>query len=410
MRKVLKSTATLTTREINGKEKVCVRLHFQYNKEGKTFESGNIKIYRRREDGYVFDWDEIEYFDGMMPEESDLIYDGMPEIRGTFSEFIDSDVELGGVYVYWIVKGDSTPAGPLAVKIRSSELWWRIDRIVNEIEALSRDYPEITLKKHGHTVLGKPLYGLHVGNKDNTIACVGAVHAGESGPEILIPALRKILTESPELLKDAGLAIMPVVSADNREAMAAGYPPYVRKNAAGVDLNRNFDALWEVHDESYGLSSFDPDSPTYHGAYPDSEPEVRAVISFVKDANPKAVFSYHHLCSITSDRALVASESVDDVEFIERSNIYSVKYSEAFRLSLGAEKSKNSEVYGGCSVGSLPSWCYKNGKIPCFDLEMSDTTPNLHPSRADKVTPEMLSSVKDAHTEAIKAILKMISK
>lgn len=408
MRKVLKSYATLITKNINGQEKECVKLYFQYNKEGKPLEDGSIKIYRRREDGYVFDWDEIEYFDGMTPEVSDLIFEGDLDVHGTFCEYVDTDVELGGIYVYWIVKGDSTPAGPLAVKIRDHELWWRFDRITKEIEALAKDFPEVTLKKVGHTVLGKPLYALYVGNPEKTIACVGAIHAGESGPEILIPALRKILTESPELLKNAKIAIMPVVSADNREKMAAGYPPYIRKNAAGVDLNRNFDALWEVHDESYGLSSFDPESPTYHGAYPSSEPEVEAVISFIKEAAPLAVFSYHHLCSITSDRALVASEAAEDKEFIKNANTYSVKYSEAFRASLGVENSKNPEVYGGCSVGSLPSFCYKNGKIPCFDLEMSDTTPNLHPSRQDKVTREMLESVKDAHTEALKAILRMI--
>lgn len=409
MRKVLKSTATLITKEVCGQKKECVRLYFQYNKEGKTYEEGNIKIYRRRDENYVFDWDEMEYFDGMLPKEDELIYEGMPEINGTFGEFIDTEVELGEVYVYWIVKGDSSPAGPLAVKVRNHELWWRFDRICKEIQKLKEDFPEIELKKVGNTVLGKSLYALYAGNRENVIACVGAVHAGESGPEILIPALRKILTESPELLDRAGIAIMPLVSADNREKMAAGHPPYIRKNAAGVDLNRNFDALWEIHDESYGLSSFDPESPTYHGAYPNSEPEVRAVISFVDSANPKAVFSYHHLCSITSDRALVASESVGDAEFTANANSYSIRYSEAFRAALGVEKSKNPEVYGGCSVGSLPSYCYKYGKIPCFDLEMSDTTPSLHPSREDKVTREMLESVKDAHTEALKAILKMIS-
>ena len=409
MRKVLKSTAKLVTMDADGKKKPCVKLCFQYNKEGKPLESGDIKIYRRRDEGYVFDWDEIEYFDGMLPREDELIYEGMPKISGTFGEFIDTEVDVGALYVYWIVKGDSTPAGPIAVKVRDPEIWWSYDRLSEEIQNLKRDFPEIELKKAGNTVLGKPIYALYAGNAENTVACVGAVHAGESGPEILIPALRKIMTEAPKLLENAGIAIMPVVSADNRDKMASGYPPYIRKNAAGVDLNRNFDALWEIHDESYGLSSFDPESPTYHGAYPSSEPEVQAVISFVNEAKPKAVFSYHHLCSITSDRALVASESVSDEDFIKCSNGYSVRYSKAFRASLGAEESKNPEVFGGCSVGSLPSFCYKFGKIPCFDLEMSDTTPSLHPSRADKTTREMLSAVTDSHTEALKTILAYIS-
>ena len=199
---------------------------------------------------------------------------------------------------------------------------------------------------------------------------------------------------------------MPVVSADNREKMAAGHPPYIRKNAAGVDLNRNFDALWETHDESYGLSSFDPESPTYHGAYPDSEPEVRAVISFMKRVSPVAVFSYHHLCSVTSDRAFIAHETVGDESFTEISDRLSKIYSDAFRAELGEKKNENPRCVPGCSVGSLPSWCYKNGRIPCFDMEMSETTPALHGATRDKTTPDMLDTAVMAHAKGIEAILE----
>jgi hypothetical protein len=406
MRKVLKATVTTVTKNVNGNEKECVRLYFQYNKEGKTYEEGNVKIYRRRDTGYVFDWDEMEYFDGMQPSDDELIFDGRPTERGTFCEYIDEDVELGSVYVYWIVKGDSTPAGPLAIKVRDSRIWWRLDKIISEMERLCADFPNVRMVKEGNTVLGKPLYALYVGNRERTIALVGAVHAGESGPEILIPALRTLLARSPKLLDKVGLAVMPVVSADNRDKMAKGHPPYIRKNAAGVDLNRNFDALWETHDESYGLSSYDPESPTYHGAFPNSEPEVQAVVSLVKRAKPVAVFSYHHLCSVTSDRAFIAHETADDGDFIRRSNDLSKIYSDAFRKVLGVPENENAECVPGCSVGSLPSFCYKNGKIPCFDFEMSPTTPSLHPATRDNTTLEILKSATDAHTSGIEAALE----
>ena len=405
MRTVLKSTAKVITIEENGTLRECVRLYFQYNKEIKPLEEGKIRIYKRRDTGFVFDWDEMEYFDGMTPTEDELIFEDNIPIRGTFCEYIDRDVELGGVYVYWIAKGDSRPAGPLAVKIRDSRLMWHFDKIEREIKSLAADFEGVSAELEGYTVLGKPLYALYAGNPDNRIGLVGAVHAGESGPEILLPALRKILTECPELLEKVGVALMPVVSADNREAMACGVPPYIRKNAAGVDLNRNFDALWDVHDDSYGLSSFDPMSPTFHGREPDSEPEVKAVISVMEKAKPCAVFSYHHLCSVTSDRALTAHESAGDEEFLGRANALSRIYSDAFRASLDLPRNEDTDVVLGCSVGSLPSWCYKR-RVPCFDFEMSPTTPMLYGATHDKTTPEMLEAAVNAHTEGIKAALK----
>ncbi len=404
MRKVLKSTAITVLKEVAGKEKECVRIRFQHNKEIKPLEDGIIRIYKRKDTGFVFDWDEMEYFDGMLPEKEELIFEGELPIVGTFCEYFDTDVEIGGVYVYWVTKGDSTPAGPLAVKVRDRRIWWSYDKIVSEINGICRDFPEVRAEQVGKTVLGKPLYALYAGNEKNRIACVGTMHSGESGPEILLSALRNILTDAPELLEGTGIAVLPTVSADMREKMVEGVPPYIRKNAAGVDLNRNFDALWEIHDESYGLSSFDPTSPTYHGPTPASEPEVQAAISVMEKANPKAVFSYHHLCSITSDRCLSAHEAAGDESFLKSANILTRIYSDAFRKSLGLPKNSDTDVVLGCSVGSLPSHMYKKG-IPCFDLEMSDTTECLIDSKHDRTTVEMLYSCIASHTAALKAIL-----
>lgn len=395
MRKVLKSTARVVVRD----SRECVRLYFQYNKEIKPMEDGPIKIYRKLDTGFTFDWDEMEYFDGMLPSDEDLIFEGEIPVINTFCEYIDRDVELGRVYVYWIVKGDSTPAGPLAVKIRDSRIWWSYERIAEEVMALKRDFPEIEVIEEGRSVLGKPLYAIYAGNPDKRIVSVGAVHAGESGPEFLLPNLRRLLAEEAKLIKRVGVAVFPVVSADNRDAMAGGVPPYIRKNAAGVDLNRNFDSLWDTNDTMYGLSSLDPMSPTYHGLSPNSEPEVRAVISCMEKANPVAVFSYHHLCSVTSDRALTAFEAEGDTEFLTRANAITKVYSEAFRAVLGAQRSDNTDAVCGCSVGSLPSWCYSRG-IPCFDFEMSPTTPSLHCGTHDVTTPEALKSCADSHYAA----------
>ena len=69
MRKVLKTA--VKTMALGEDKKQSVVLRFQYNKDWKPLEEGAIKVYRRRDEGFVFDWDEMEYFDLMLPNEDE---------------------------------------------------------------------------------------------------------------------------------------------------------------------------------------------------------------------------------------------------------------------------------------------------------------------------------------------------
>ena len=202
MKKVLKLAAKSALDTKDGKECQCVKISFQYYKEGHQNDGKNVIIYRREEPKYVFDYDEWEYFDCLLPRREDIIFNGHLEEKNTFCEYVDYDVRPGHVYVYWVGKGSFGKAltGPAPVKVRDRRVWWHFDEILAKTYALKRDFPDITLEEVGKTVHGKPLVAIFAGNRENMIACTGAVHAGESGPEILLTALREILTESPDSL------------------------------------------------------------------------------------------------------------------------------------------------------------------------------------------------------------------
>ncbi len=67
------------------------------------------------------------------------------------------------------------------------------------------------------------------------------------------------------------------------------YLQYWKANASGVDLNRNFDALWEEY-YNYNLPSF----AQYKGPFAASEPETKALVSLTQQlSNPVAVLCIH---------------------------------------------------------------------------------------------------------------------
>ena len=147
-KKVLKLFATSTVREDGGAEKQCVKITFQNYKDGYKDDGSLIYIYRREEPGYIFDFDEKEYFDCIpLPEEKDIIFSGHLEDMHTFCEYYDITAEVGKVYAYWVGKGEPLKflTGPCAVKMREREVWWHFDEILERTYALKRDFPFLDL-------------------------------------------------------------------------------------------------------------------------------------------------------------------------------------------------------------------------------------------------------------------------
>jgi len=378
-------------------------------------EESSLTVYRRALPEYVFDQDYAEYFDGIYPDKTDVIFEGkvkdLPCEHGFYC-FRDESAVMNEVYLYWIASEakEGQVTGPVPVKFRDPEVWWNFDRIQREMELLAAEFPEVTLTCVGETVAHKPVNALVAGNCNNMVACVGVIHAGESGPELLIPMMRTILEEHQELLEKVGLAILPVVNADERERLAEGYPCYLRTNKNGVDLNRNFDADWETVSYAYNLATDDERCSTYRGPYPESEPETRAVINFIKLVKPKISFNYHHLASITGDGFLRSDGPAKNEAFLAEFEKLVRIYRTAFRKDAG-DLLPEQILSPGCTGGSLPEWLSSQG-IMGTDLEMAyDGTlgPYLEPSKRDETTQEMLERCADCHTKGVIAVMKALS-
>ena len=124
----------------------------------------------------------------------------------------------------------------------------------------------------GRSVRGRPIRAFRLGEPDSPVTAVAmaAMHGDEKAPMAILSALRD---GAP--VRGVDLWVLPRVNPD-------GVLSSTRRNARGVDLNRNFPQAWarssgEVHS----------------GPRPASEPETRALMQFLTDVDPQLVVSFH---------------------------------------------------------------------------------------------------------------------
>jgi hypothetical protein len=396
-----------------GVEEGTVRLRFYmttplFTAAEKEKQGIVLRIYRREEPGFTFGEDYAEYFDGAAPRADDQLFEGtLPAINGRKFEFVDKDVKVGATYAYWVSSNrKDAPVGPVAVKVRDPAVWWTAAKLQRRLAALAKAHPDrVALKEYGRTVKGRPIMGVVAGNGERTVALVGLIHAGESGPELIVPAVERLVAEDAALLERVRVAALPAVNADERERLATGVPWYLRTNASGVDLNRNFDAGWEQVDAMYGLLTSDPDSMTYRGPSAGSEPETQAVVALVREVKPDAVFSYHWLASISGCSMLAPKSARNDKAFDEAARRLLTAYARAFLADGGHKAAPNY----ACTPGSFPAWAYKNGRILAFDVEGSRSRPIEVAAATDNVTAEMIAEYQERHYRGIRAVLEQMA-
>jgi murein peptide amidase A len=128
----------------------------------------------------------------------------------------------------------------------------------------------------GRSVRGKPIIATRFGDatSDRVVLVVGVIHGDERAGLRVVRALRR----TAPTVEGAQLWLIPTVNPDGLRA-------HTRKNAHGVDLNRNFPYRWQddvPHSNGY-----------YPGPRPSSEPETRAVMAFIRRIQPDLSIWYH---------------------------------------------------------------------------------------------------------------------
>lgn len=134
------------------------------------------------------------------------------------------------------------------------------------------------LREIGRSVRGEPLIAVHLGSEEpaaRTSVVLSGVHPIEwIGIEVCLALLERLAGTD---LGERSVVAIPIVNPDGllrvEESLRARTRRWVRHNARGVDLNRNFDAHWHERGWHERLLPF----LFSRGPAPASEPEVAAV-------------------------------------------------------------------------------------------------------------------------------------
>jgi predicted deacylase len=138
---------------------------------------------------------------------------------------------------------------------------------------LETDRPAVVEKRViGESVRGRPIRAWRLGDPEARVKAVAlaALHGDEPAPRQILERLR-----DGDPVSGVDLWVVPGANPD-------GFVRSTRKNARGVDLNRNFPRAWAPLD---GVAE--------SGPRPASEPETRALMRFLRRVDPSYVVSFH---------------------------------------------------------------------------------------------------------------------
>lgn len=168
------------------------------------------------------------------------------------------------------------------------------DDFVKAMQELAGRYPQLCLKSEGSCSDGRQMWSFNIGNEKNPMMYFGAaIHGWEWEAAFGLLHLAELLCENPHIegLETGKLhfKIMPVQN-------PYGYDHFLRQNARGVNLNRNFD----LQEKKHVSQAWDPGQDVampwdfdYKGESPASEPETRILQGIIERYKPICVIDFH---------------------------------------------------------------------------------------------------------------------
>lgn len=255
--------------------------------------------------------------------------------------------------------------------------------MTQKMQELSQTYSSIAqMISIGKTTENRDIWAMRISgdmaNADQLpgLMIVGGHHAREHlSVEIPLMYIEYLLKEYAKgnekivsLLNNREVNIVPAVNPDGLEFdIATGRYQMWRKSRAknsngtyGVDLNRNYGYGWGT-----GGSSKNPSSDTYMGTAPFSEPETKAVKSFVENNPNTTVFLSVH----TYSKLILYpwGHIYEGIENVRDRRVHEVMAQTMAKWN-GYTPQQSSELY--IASGDTTDWTYAEKRIFSFTFEL----------------------------------------
>ncbi len=186
------------------------------------------------------------------------------------------------------------------------------------LHSFTRHYGAGRVFSAGKSLCGRQIPALRLGNMRSPILLVGGVHGSEWLTVLLLLRFAEDLlggmgfggADLSRCLAQRGVVILPCLNPDGVQIALHGpkgakhLAPQVRTmwtpgcvwqaNAAGIDLNHNFDAGFEEVirlERQAGISN--PGPGKYGGESPHSQPETKAAVRLCTEIAPAVLYTFH---------------------------------------------------------------------------------------------------------------------
>ena len=253
-----------------------------------------------------------------------------------------------------------------------------------ELAALHNAYPEGTeLACIGTSCLGQPIHALKMGNfrANRRVLVQASMHGREwINSQLTMAQIEDYLTQPQyaQMLSEACLLFVPMINPDGvriaqqgadwiadpdaralveRLQRQSGQPfDQWKSNGRGVDLNRNFDANWDIHYDPREIAG--PAYSAYRGTAPESEPETQALLRLTRAFQPTVTLSYHSRGEYVYWYFYQPGDALSRDEAL------------ALRLAaLSGYDCTPKERVTVDSCGGYKDWCVQKLGIPAFTIE-----------------------------------------
>lgn len=253
------------------------------------------------------------------------------------------------------------------------------------LQRLKAEYPFLKVATCGKTVMGKELFALCFGSGKRKVLYVGGTHATEWITSLFLLDFCESLLQGErqgtclsgysvkEIFDEVTFIAIPMLNPDGVDIALSGISGCGKMkeeiydickfnfsqwnaNANGVDLNHNFNADWyslRDFEEQNGITS--PSPRRYGGPYPESEPESKAIVEFLRNVKVDRLYSFH---------------SQGEEIFYDYKNIMSEKGLIMAKALQGVSGYTLVNNEGHYSSGGLKDWFIGEFRKPGFTIEI----------------------------------------